>query len=131
MAIIQGVSEKVFTNGKEFHPLLSELIDCASFPRQLQINQKTKGLVEKEGLEISEVDFVAWFKCVCLKSQKIILSRPNGKTKTEYRLKNCISSLSPTQRTFLARVIDTNDATNGNRVFLERVKTLLEKSLKV
>ena len=129
MAIIDGVTQKPFTNGKELQPLLVELIECASFPRPVKINQKIKGLVTSDGITVSEISFKAWFKCICLSSQKVILSTPNGKTKTKYRLKNCIAKLSPEQRTFLVNVMDTTDSNSGNHIFLCRVKTLLEESL--
>lgn len=130
MAIIAGVTEKAFTSGKELQPLLSELVDCASYPRQVKSNQKIKHLIEREGAIVSEADFSVWFKCVCLKSQKVILSLPNGNTKNEYKLRICIASLSPAQRAFIVRVMDTTDANAANCSFLERVKTLLEDSLR-
>ena len=126
MAVINGVSEKNFTSGKELQPLLSELIDCASFPRPLKINQKIKGLVEMDGIMISEEQLAAWFKCICLKCQNVILARPNGNTKTEYRLRICLSTLATEKKAFLARIMDTSDKVEGNRTFLERVKSLLE-----
>jgi len=128
MAIIEGVTEKAFTNGKELQPLLSELIDCASFPRPLQMNQKLKGLVEAQGISVTEEQLAAWFKGLCLKCQNVILARPNGNTKKEYRLRICLSSLATEQKAFLVSIMDTSDKVEGNRVFLERVKTLLESA---
>jgi len=133
MAIIKGVTEGKFTNGTKFKPLLSELIDCSNYKRQIELNQKIKGLVDEEdvkvGVNVSEEAFASWFKCVCLKSRKIILNVPNGNTKTKHQLKICISSLSPAQRTFLARVMITADANDGNQKFLELVQALVTESL--
>jgi hypothetical protein len=107
-------------------PLLSELIDCASFPRPLQLNQKLKRLVDSEGIIVSEKQLAEWFKRICLKCQNVILARPNGNTKTDYRLRICLSSLATEKKAFLVKIMDTTDRVEGNRIFLERVKSLLE-----
>jgi len=129
MAIIQGVTEKSFTNGKELYPLLSELIDCVSFPKPLERSQKTKSLIAEEGIAVTQGDLAAWVKCVFLKSRDVILARPNGRTKNEYRLRICLLNLSKAQRSFLANIMDVGDKDEGNRIFLGRVKALLQESL--
>ena len=129
MSVLQGVSEKAFTNGKELQPLLSELIDCASFPKPLVKSQKIKHLVQTEGIMVSDVELATWFKCICLKSQNTILARPNGKTKKDFKLRICLLNLSSVQRTYLLEIMDTADSNQGNQIFLERVKRLLQESL--
>lgn len=130
MAIIQGISRTEFSRGRELRPLLAELIDSASLPQSLKVTPEIKKFVSTDDeIWVNQDDLVAWFKAVCLNSREVVLSRPNGNTKNDWRLRICLSDLSAPQRTYLASIMDTSDPTEGNRVFLERVKKLLEKSL--